>query len=181
MSTEEKFKLAPKKSSQFKDRTYRAPWFWSAKFSYIGTKANICGIFSVLPLFQKAWPIFEQPKPSRNIQLLVDLQKIKRFSLHMTVSKKSSCHHVSDAAHHVLGKKRFIKILHVDLCLQRANKMSIELPAFDFDNTNFAYRRLAPCFISFFKLSGWIFWRSQKNRKLLIVRERHLRCGKLSA
>ena len=103
------------------------------------------GIITVLPFSKYASPIFEQRKLNGKLRLLVDLRMINNL---ITDDYNNNNHLVttlSDAAQHLAGKSLFCKLdcSQAYHCLQMADHWSVEMLAFNFASTIFAYKRLA--------------------------------------
>ena len=103
------------------------------------------GIITTLPFSKYASPIFAQRKPNGRLRLLVDLRKINNLITQDYVNNNHPVSTLSDAAHHMAGKKLFCKLdcSQAYHCLQMADYQSIQMLAFNFANRTFAYRRLA--------------------------------------
>ena len=103
------------------------------------------GIITTLPFGKYASPIFAQRKPNERLRLLVDLRKIDNPILDNCTNINHPVSTVTDAAQHLAGKKLLCKLdcskaYHV---LQMADQKSVQLLAFNFTSSTFAYLRLA--------------------------------------
>ena len=103
------------------------------------------GIITTLPFSKYASPIFAQQKPNSKLRLLVDLRKINALIADDYINNNHPVSTLSDAAQHLAGKKLFCELdwSQAYHCLQVADRRSVELFAFTFASTTFAYRRLA--------------------------------------
>ena len=103
------------------------------------------GIITTLPFSKYASPIFAQRKPNGRLRLLVDLPKINNLITEDYINNNHPVSTLSDAAHHMAGKKLFCKLYCSQAyhCLQMADYQSIQMLAFNFASRTFAYRRLA--------------------------------------
>ena len=103
------------------------------------------GIITTLLFSQYASPIFAQRKPNGRLRLLVDLRKINNLITEDYTNNNHPVSTLSDAAHHMAGKKLFCKLdcFQAYHCLQMADYQSIQMLAFNFASRTFAYRRLA--------------------------------------
>ena len=77
------------------------------------------GIITTLPFSKYASPIFAQRKPNGRLRLLVDLRKINNLITQDYVNKNHPVSTLSDAAHHMAGKKLFANLIalkHITAC-----------------------------------------------------------------
>ena len=102
------------------------------------------GILTTLPFSKYASPIFAQKKPKGKLRLLVDLRKINNLISDDYINNNHPVSTLVDAAQHMAGKKLFCKLdwSRAYPCLQMADKRSIEMLAFNFASSTFAYLRL---------------------------------------
>ena len=103
------------------------------------------GIITTLPFAKYASPIFAQRKRNRKLCLLVNLRKINTLIADDYINNNHPVSTLTDAAQHMAGKNLFCKLdcSQAYHWLQMADQQPIELPAFNFASTTFAYRRLA--------------------------------------
>ena len=103
------------------------------------------GIITVLPFSKNASSMFAQRKPNGKIRLLVYLRKINTLIADDYTNNIHPVSTLSDAAQHLAGKSLFCKLdcSQVYHCLQMADQRSVEILAFNFASTTFAYKRLA--------------------------------------
>ena len=115
-------------------------------------------IITTLPFSKYANPTFAQRKPNGKLRLLVDLRKINALITDDYINNSHPFSTLSDAAHHLAGKKLFCKLdcSQAYHCQQLVDQRSVELLAFYFASRTFAFRRLAPRTqqgpVSFFEL-----------------------------
>ena len=101
-------------------------------------------IIMVLPLSKNPSPIFAQRKPNGKLSFLVDLRKSENLIADDSSKNNDPISTLSDAAQHLAGMSLFCKLdcsqpYH---CLQMADQRSVEMLAFKFASTTFAYKRL---------------------------------------
>ena len=103
------------------------------------------GIITTLPFSKYASPIFAQKKTNGKLRLLVDLRKINNHISDDYINNNHPVSTLTDAAQHMAGKKLFCKLdcSQAYHCLPIADQRSIEMLAFNFASSTFAYRRLA--------------------------------------
>ena len=103
------------------------------------------GFITVLPSSKYASPIFAQRKPNGNLRLLVDLRKVNSLIAEDNTEKTDPVSTLSDASQHLAEKSLFSKLdcSQTYHCLQTVDQRSVEMLAFNFANTTFAYKRLA--------------------------------------
>ena len=103
------------------------------------------GIITTLPFSKHASPISAQRKLNWKLRLLVDLRKINALISDEYINNNHHISALSDAAQHLAGEKMFCKLDSSQAyhCLQMAYQRSVELLAFNFASTTFAYRRQA--------------------------------------
>ena len=103
------------------------------------------GIVTTLPFSGYASPIVAQRKPNGKLRLLVDLLKTNVLISDDYIKNNHPGSTLSHAAQHLSGKKLFSKFdcSQAYHCLQMADQRSIEMLAFNFTTTTFAYMRLA--------------------------------------
>ena len=103
------------------------------------------GIITTLPFSKYASPIFAQRNPNGKLRLLVDVRKINTLIAYDYMNNNHPVSTLTDAAQHMAGKNLFCKLdcSQAYHCLQMADQQSIELLAFNFASSTFAYRRLA--------------------------------------
>ena len=103
------------------------------------------GIITVLPFSKYASPIFAQRNPNGKLRLLVDLRKINSLIADDYTNNNQPVSTLSDAAQHLAGKSLFCKLecSQAYHCLQMADQRSVEMLAFNFASTTFAYKKLA--------------------------------------
>ena len=103
------------------------------------------GIITVLLFSKYANPMFAQRKPNGKLRLLVDLRKINSLIADDYSNNNHPVSTLSDAAQHLAGKSLFSKLdcSQAYQCLQLADQRSVEILAFNFATTTFAYKRLA--------------------------------------
>ena len=103
------------------------------------------GFINLLPLSKYAKTIFAQRKPNGKLRLLVDVWKINSLNGDDYTNNIHPVCTLSYAALHLAGKSLFCKLdcSQAYHCLQMADQRSVEMPAFNFVCTSFAYIRLA--------------------------------------
>ena len=103
------------------------------------------GIIAVLPFSKHGSPMFAQRKANGKLRLRVDLRKINSLIADDYTNKNHPVSTLSDAAQHFAGKSLFCKLdcSQVYECLQMADQRSVEMLAFKFASSTFAYKRLA--------------------------------------
>ena len=103
------------------------------------------GIITVLPCSKYASPIFAQRKPNGKLRLLLDLRKMDTLVADDYTNNNHPVSTLSDAAQHLAGMSIFCKLdcSQAYHCLQMADQRSVEMLAFNFASTIFAYKRLA--------------------------------------
>ena len=102
------------------------------------------GIITVLPFSKYASPIIAQRKPNGKLRLLAGLRKINSLIAADYTNNNHPVSTLSDAAQHLAGKSLFCKLdcSQAYHCLQMADQRSVEMLAFNFASTIFAYERL---------------------------------------
>ena len=103
------------------------------------------GIITTLPFSKYASPIFAQRKPNGRLRLLFDLQKLNTLISDDYINNNNPVRRSTDAMQQMAGKNFFCKTdcFQAHHCLQMTDQRSIEVLAFNFATTTFAYRRLA--------------------------------------
>ena len=145
MNTEFKVKLTPKDDKAVYSQSLPMPIHLKedliVEFAFI----HNYGIFTVLPFSKYASPIFAQRKLNGKLRLLMYLRKIKTLITDHYTNNNHPVSTLSDAAQHLAGKSLFCKLdcSQAYHCLQMVDQRSVEMLAFTFASTTFAYRRLA--------------------------------------
>ena len=105
------------------------------------------GTITLLPFSKYARPIFVQKKSNGKLRFLEDLRKINSLIVEDFTNSNHPKSTLSDAAQHLAGNSLLCKLdcSQAYLCLQMADQLSVEMPAFNFASRNFAYKRLAKC------------------------------------
>ena len=148
MNTDIKVKLTPKDDNCVYSQNLPKPIHLKEDLIVELALMHKYGIITVLPFSKYANPIFAQRRPNGKLRLLVDLRKINTPIADEYTNNNHPVSTLSDAAQHLAGKSLFCKLdcSQAYHCLQMANQRSVELLAFNFASTNFAYKRLAQGF-----------------------------------
>ena len=145
MNTEFKVKLTPEDDKAVYSQSLPMPIHLEEDLIVELALMHKYGIITVLPFSKYASPIFAQRNPNGKVRLLVDLRKINTLTANDYTKIIHSVSTLSDAAQHLAGKSLFCKLdcSQAYHCLQMADQRSLEMLAFNFASSIFAYRRLA--------------------------------------
>ena len=119
------------------------------------------GIITTLPFRKHASPIFTQRKPNGKLRLLVDSRKVSNLISGDYNNNNQLVGTLADAAKHMAEKHCFciLDCLEVYHWLQLAHQRSVEMPANNFVNRKFAYRKLAQGLTRFLSAISCFFLR----------------------
>ena len=145
MNEDFKIKLTPKDDSPAYSQSLPTPINLKEDILVELALLHRYGIITTLPFSKYASPIFAQKKPNSKLRLLVDLRKINNLISDDYINNNHPVSTLTDAAQHMAGKRLFCKLdcFQAYHCLQMADQRSIEMLAFNFASSTFAYRRLA--------------------------------------
>ena len=143
--TKFKVKLTPKDDKAVYSQSIPMPMHLKEYLVVAFALMHKYGIITLIPFSGYASPIFAQRKPNGKLCLLVDLRKITTLIADDYTNINQPVSTLSDAAQHLVGKSLFCKLdcSHAYHCLQMADQRSVEMLAFDFASSTFAYKRLA--------------------------------------
>ena len=103
------------------------------------------GIITTLTNSKYSSPIFAQRKPSGKLRILHDLRRINHLLRHDYANHNFPISNMTDAVNHFAGKKLFTKLdcSQAYPCVQMADPLSVQLLAFNFASSTYAYKVLA--------------------------------------
>ena len=144
-NTEIKVKLTPKDEKAAYSQSLPMPIHLKEDLFVELALMRKYGIITVLLFSKYASPISAQKKPNGKKRLLLDLRKINNLIADDYTNNHHPVSTLSDAAQHLLGESLFCKLdcFEAYHCLQMADQRSVEMLAFNFGSTTFAYKRLA--------------------------------------
>ena len=148
MNNEFKVKLTPKDDKAVYSQSLPMPLHLKEYLIVELALMHKYGIITVLPFSKYASPIFAERKPNGKLRLLVDLREVNSLIADDYTNNNHPVRTLSDAAQHLAGKSLFCKLdcSQAYHCLQMADQRSVEMFAFNFASSTFAYKRLAQGF-----------------------------------
>ena len=145
LNTEFKVKLTPKDDKAVYSQNLPMPIHRKEDLLVEPALTHKYGIITVLPFSKYASPIFAKRKPNGKLRFLVDLREFNTLIADEYTNNNHPVSTLSGAAQHLAGKSLICKLdcSQAYHCLQMADQRSMEMLAFSFASSTFAYRRLA--------------------------------------
>ena len=139
LNTEIKVKLAPKDDKTVYNQSLLMPIHLKEDLIVDLALIHKYRLTTVLPFSKYASPLFAQRKPSDQVRLVVDLKKVNNLVPDDNTNNNHPVRTLSDAAQQLAVKSPVCKLENSQdyHCLQMADQLSVEKPAFKFDSRTF--------------------------------------------
>ena len=179
MKTEFKVKLTPKDGKAVYSQNLPMPIRQKEDLFVELALMHKHGIITILRFSKYASPIFAQRKTKGKLGFLVETRKINSLIADDDTNNNHPVSTLQDAAQHLAWKSLFCKLdcSQAYYCLQMEDQRSVEMLAFIFVSSAFAYGRLAQglsrSVCAFFKFHAWVLGFSCQRWPMCSVRGRH--------
>ena len=140
-----KIKLTPERSIPTYEQGPPTPFHLRNELQIELALMHYYGLITTLSQSRYSSPLFAQRKNSGRLRLLIDLRKVNHLLKNDYVNTNFPISNMSDAINYFAGKKLFTKLdcSQAYHCVQMADDVSVQLPAFNFASRTYAYKCLA--------------------------------------